>query len=58
MSFGPSGRAARVSTGLPPLAWAPLASGIALAVPGALALLTHQLMLFASLGPTALEMWL
>lgn len=56
MSSGAPGRAARLSVGLPPLAWVPIASGIALGVPGVLALLTHQPLLFASLGPTALMM--
>jgi len=38
---------------LPLPLWVPLASGIALAVPGLIALLTHHLILFASLGPTS-----
>jgi len=33
--------------------WVPLASGLALLVPGVLAMLTHRLFVFASLGPTA-----
>ncbi|HTT04684.1 MAG TPA: HPP family protein [Steroidobacteraceae bacterium] len=33
--------------------WVPLASAAALAVPGLVALVTHRLLLFASLGPTA-----
>lgn len=33
--------------------WVPIASGIALGVPGLIALLTHHLILFASLGPTS-----
>jgi CBS-domain-containing membrane protein len=38
----------------PPLAlWVPLASGVALGVPGLIAFLTHHLILFASLGPTS-----
>jgi HPP family len=35
------------------VAWVPLASGIALGVAGLIALLTHHLILFASLGPTS-----
>jgi hypothetical protein len=38
---------------IPPIVWAPLASAVALTVPIALALATHRLFLFASLGPTA-----
>ncbi len=38
---------------LPLSIWVPLASGIALGVPGLIALLTHHLILFASLGPTS-----
>ena len=37
----------------PLVLWVPLASGIALGVPGLIALLTHHLILFASLGPTS-----
>lgn len=33
--------------------WVPLASGVALGVAGLIALLTHHLILFASLGPTS-----
>ena len=33
--------------------WVPLASGAALGVPAVIALLTHHLILFASLGPTS-----
>lgn len=38
---------------IPPGIWGPLASGVALGVPGLIALLTHHLILFASLGPTS-----
>jgi hypothetical protein len=38
---------------LPLAVWVPLASGIAIGVPGLIALLTHQVILFASLGPTS-----
>ena len=38
---------------LPLALWVPLASGIALAVAGLIALLTHRPILFASLGPTS-----
>jgi hypothetical protein len=38
---------------LPDALWVPLASGIALGVPGLIALLTHHLTLFASLAPTS-----
>jgi len=38
---------------LPLALWVPLASGVALGVPGVIALLTHHLILFASLGPTS-----
>lgn len=38
----------------PPLAlWVPLASGVALGVPALIAVLTHHLVLFASLAPTS-----
>lgn len=37
---------------LPPILWVPLASGIAIGVPGLIAFLSHHLILFASLGPT------
>lgn len=38
----------------PPLAlWVPFASGVALGVPALIALLTHRLILFASLAPTS-----
>jgi CBS-domain-containing membrane protein len=38
----------------PPLAlWVPLASGVALGVPALIAVLTHRLILFASLAPTS-----
>ena len=38
---------------LPLVIWVPLASGVAIGVPGLIALLTHHLILFASLGPTS-----
>ncbi len=38
---------------LPLVLWVPLASGVALGVPGLVALLSHHLILFASLGPTS-----
>jgi CBS-domain-containing membrane protein len=38
---------------LPLALWVPLASGVALGVPAVVALLTHHLILFASLGPTS-----
>ena len=38
---------------MPVPVWVPLASGVALGVPGLIALLTHHLILFASLGPTS-----
>lgn len=38
---------------LPLAVWVPLASGVAVGVPGLVALLTHHLILFASLGPTS-----
>lgn len=38
---------------LPLALWVPLASGVALGVPSLIALLTHHLILFASLGPTS-----
>lgn len=38
---------------LPLPVWVPLASGVAVGVPGLIALLTHHLILFASLGPTS-----
>lgn len=38
---------------LPLAVWVPLASGLAIGVAGLIALLTHHLILFASLGPTA-----
>ncbi|MGH8300310.1 MAG: hypothetical protein ACRET5_02445, partial [Steroidobacteraceae bacterium] len=38
---------------LPLALWVPLASGIALGVPSVIALLSHHLILFASLGPTS-----
>jgi CBS-domain-containing membrane protein len=49
-------RIARACAALPKVAWVPLASGITLGVTGVLALLTHQLFLFPSLGPTAMMM--
>jgi len=39
---------------LPPPIWVPLATAVSLAVPGLIALLAHEPVLFASLGPTAL----
>lgn len=33
--------------------WVPLASGVAIGVPGLIAFLTHHVVLFASLGPTS-----
>lgn len=38
---------------LPLTLWVPLASGVALGVPGLIAFLSHHLILFASLGPTS-----
>ena len=38
---------------LPLVVWVPLASGVAIGVAGLIALLTHHLILFASLGPTS-----
>jgi CBS domain-containing membrane protein len=38
---------------VPLIVWVPLASGVAVGVPGLIALLTHRLILFASLGPTS-----
>lgn len=38
---------------IPLAVWVPLASSITIGVPGVIALLTHHLILFASLGPTA-----
>lgn len=40
-------------TAIPLALWVPLASGVAIGVPGVIALLTHHLILFASLGPTS-----
>lgn len=40
-------------TFLPLAVWVPLASGIAIGVPGVIALLLHHPVLFASLGPTS-----
>jgi CBS domain-containing membrane protein len=37
---------------IPLTIWVPIASGLAIGVPGIIALLTHHLILFASLGPT------
>lgn len=37
---------------IPLTLWVPLASAVAIGVPGVIALLTHHLILFASLGPT------
>jgi hypothetical protein len=41
---------------LPAVVWVPLASAVALGIPGVIALLTHQLFLVPSLGPTAMIM--
>jgi HPP family len=38
---------------LPRAVWVPFASGVAIGVPGLVALLTHHPILFASLGPTS-----
>lgn len=38
---------------VPLVLWVPLASAAAIGVPGVIAVLTHHLILFASLGPTA-----
>jgi CBS-domain-containing membrane protein len=38
---------------MPLAVWVPLASGVAIGVPGLIALITHHLILFASLGPTS-----
>lgn len=38
---------------LPLAIWVPLASGVAIGVPGLIAFLTHHVILFASLGPTS-----
>src|SRR5690242_10189416 len=49
-----AGRGVTVKTSSMPLAvWVPLASGVAIGVPGLIALITHHLILFASLGPTS-----
>jgi CBS-domain-containing membrane protein len=49
-------RFAGACAALPRIAWVPIASGIALGVPGVIGLLTHQPFIFPSLGPTAMMM--
>jgi CBS-domain-containing membrane protein len=48
-----AGRAIVKVSSLPPAVWVPLASCAAIGVPGLIAILTHHLILFASLGPTS-----
>jgi CBS-domain-containing membrane protein len=49
-------RLVRACSALPATVWVSLASAVALGVPGLVALLTHQLFLFPSLGPSAMMM--